>query len=63
MKRFTPVYACGRFEPIVRKGHFELMWITITLTSLDICAHTMFEILTIQIIVLNEKRNWFAMKF
>ena len=50
-----PVYTCSSFEPIVRKWHFELIWITTRLTSLDICTQKIFEILTIQIITLNKK--------
>ena len=41
----------------MRKGLLELIWITMRLTSLDICALTMFEILTIQIMILNDGRN------
>ena len=38
-----PVYTCSSFEPIMRKRHLELIWITRGLTSLDICALTMFQ--------------------
>ena len=31
-----PVYTCSSFEPIVRKGYLELIWITRRLTSLYI---------------------------
>ena len=48
----------------MRKRHSELIWITSTLTSLDICAQTMFGMLTIQIIILNKKiKQWSTMKF
>ena len=40
----------------MRKRHFELMLITNTLNSLDICAQTMFEFFTIQIIILNKSK-------
>ena len=32
-----PVYTCCSFEPIVRKRHLELIWITRRLTSLLFC--------------------------
>ena len=53
---YIPIVVMSHF---VRKGHFELIWITSTLTSIDIYAQTMFEILTIQIkiIILNKKRK------
>ena len=38
-----PVYTCSSFDPIVRKRHLELIWITRRLTSLDICALTKFR--------------------
>ena len=57
------MYTCSSFEPIVRKRHFELIWITRSLFSLDICAQKMFEILTIQIIILNEKLNKWSATF
>ena len=43
VKQLSPVYTCSSFEPIVRKRHLELIWITRKLTSLDICALTMFR--------------------
>ena len=39
----------------MRKRHFDLIRITRRMTSL--CAQTMFEILTTQIIILNKKIN------
>ena len=46
VKRFTAVYLyipVVVLSPIVRKRHLELIWITRRLTSLDICALTMFR--------------------
>ena len=53
---YIPIVVMSLF---VRKGLFELIWITSTLTSIYIYAQTMFEILTIQIkiIILNKKRK------
>ena len=41
----------------MRKRHLELIWITRRLTSLDIFALTVFQILNIQVIILIMVRN------
>ena len=51
-----PVYTCSSFESHCEKKA-KLIWITSILTSLDICAQTLFEILTIQIIIQDKKLN------
>ena len=56
---YAKTYTCKSFQTqCVRKKTFlnsELMFIAKRLASLNVCAHMMFEILTVQIFILNNK--------
>ena len=55
---YAKTYTCKSFQTQCEKKAFpnsELMFIAKRLASLNVCAHLMFEILTVQIFILNNK--------
>ena len=55
---YAKTYTCKSFQTQSEKKAFpnsELMFIAKRLASLNVCAHMMFEILTVQIFILNNK--------